>query len=65
MPVDDIIPSREKADYQARMQANMASAVAAQQSQQPESATPTGPDGAPKGGMDANTVQNRSSGQAA
>ena len=65
MPVDDIIPSREKADYQARMQANMASAAAAQQSQQPQSATPTGPDGAPKGGMDANTVQNRSSGQAA
>lgn len=65
MPVDDIIPSREKADYQARMQANMASVVATQQSQQPESATPTGPDGAPKGGMDANTVQNRSSGQAA
>lgn len=65
MPVDDIIPSREKADYQARMQANMASAAAMQQSQQPQSATPTGPDGAPKGGMDANTVQNRSSGQAA
>lgn len=65
MPVDDIVPSREKADYQARMQANMASSAAMQQSQQPQTATPTGPDGAPKGGMDANTVQNRSSGQAA
>lgn len=65
MPVDDIIPSRDKADYQARMQANMASAAAMQPQQAPQGTTPTMPDGSPKGGMAANTVQNRGTGQSA
>lgn len=58
MPVDDVVPSREKEAYMGRMQAAMAA------TQQPEVGTPTGPDGAPKGGMEANTVQSRVSGQA-
>ena len=53
MPVDEIIPSREKAAYQGRI----ASAAAAQQ--QPQEATPLQPDGTPKGGMEANTVSGR------
>lgn len=58
MPVDDIIPSREKAVIK--------SATAAQQQQQQLPApTPTQPDGSPKGGMDGNTVMNRSNGGAA
>ncbi len=63
MPVDDIIPSREKAAIMGRAQAQAAATLAAQQ--QPESGTPTQPDGSPKGGMEANTVSNRVSGRAA
>lgn len=57
MPVDDIIPSREKADFQSRMQAK-AMALTAQAQPQPQApqGTPTFPDGTPKGGQDANTV---------
>ena len=55
MPVDDIVPSREKAAYQGRILA----AAAAQTPQQPQEATPTQPDGTPKGGMEANTVSGR------
>lgn len=62
MSVDDIVPSREKAAYLGQVQA-LAMAAAAQQ--QPEGATPTLPDGSPKGGMEANTVQSRVSGRAA
>ena len=62
MPVEEVVPSREKAAYQGRMQAQ-AMAVAMQQQAQGE--TPTQPDGAPKGGMEANTVQSRASGRAA
>jgi len=58
MPVDDIVPSREKSAYQSRIMAQAASA----QSQVPQGATPTQPDGAPKGGMDANTAANRATG---
>lgn len=58
MPVDDIIPSREKSSHQVRV------AAAAQQMQQQAApqGTPTQPDGTPKGGMDANTVVNRAVG---
>ncbi len=56
MPVDDIIPSREKGSYQAKV----ANEFAAEQAQQ--SPTPTQPDGSPKGGMEANTVSNRNTG---
>ena len=57
MPVDDIVPSREKGSYQTRI----AKEFAAQQQAQ-QSPTPTQPDGSPKGGMEANTVSNRNTG---
>lgn len=47
MPVDDIIPSREKTAFTAKI-------AAAQQAQQ--EAQPTQPDGSPKGGQDGNMV---------
>lgn len=59
MPEDDIVPSREKAQYQGRLQA---AAMAAQQQAAP---TPTAPDGSPKGGVEGNVVSNRVSGRAA
>jgi hypothetical protein len=59
MPVDDIVPSREKTAFLGRAQAQ----IAAQQAQQ--ESTPTQPDGSPKGGMDGNVVSNRVSGRAA
>lgn len=63
MPVDDIIPSREKAGYAARLR-SQAEAIAAQQ-QPPQGGAPQLPDGSPKGGMEGNTVSNRVSGRAA
>ena len=62
MPVDEIVPSREKGTYLQELTARQQ--VEASQAQQPQvkSGTPTQPDGAPKGGMDANTVNNRSIG---
>ena len=62
MPVDEIIPSREKLSYQGRRQAQ-AMALAEGQGQAP-AGTPTQPDGSPKGGMDANVSQSRASGRA-
>tara|TARA_R110002167_G_scaffold323221_1_gene529129 strand:+ start:2715 stop:4760 length:2046 start_codon:yes stop_codon:yes gene_type:complete len=50
MPVDDIIPSREKGSQQAKGKAQMA----AQQAQAAPAATQ--PDGTPKGGADGNVV---------
>lgn len=50
MPVEDVVPSRDKAAFQNRLKAR---AVASQP--QPEG-TPTQPDGTPKGGQEANTV---------
>jgi hypothetical protein len=61
MPVEDVVPSREKAQYQTRIQA---AAMAAAQQQQ-AAPTPTAPDGSPMGGMEGNTVSNRVSGRAA
>jgi hypothetical protein len=60
MPVEDVVPSREKAGFQNRVQA---AAMAAQQQQ--ATPTPTESDGSPRGGMDGNTVSNRVSGRAA
>ena len=60
MPVDDIIPSREKAGFTARETAKLAKLDGP--SQQPGGSPPTQPDGSPKGGMDGNTVSNRSTG---
>lgn len=60
MPVDDVIPSREKAKY---LGAQQAQAQAAQQ--QPQQGAPLQPDGSPKGGMEGNTVSSRVSGAAA
>jgi len=62
MPVEDVVPSREKSAYQGGIQAR---AMAAAQAQQAQAPAPTGPSGEPKGGMAANTVQSRMSGRAA
>lgn len=61
MPVDDIIPSREKLEHGQRVASQTAAAAAAQPSAAP---TPTQPDGSPMGGMEANTVMNRNTGGA-
>lgn len=58
MPVDDIVPSREKRQFGERVK--MMAAQGAQGSQP----TPTLPDGSPKGGMEGNTVMNRATGGA-
>ena len=65
MPVDEVVPSREKSAYDQQQAAAAASAVAQMQSAQPSAPAPTDASGAPKGGMDANTVSNRDSGRAA
>ena len=62
MPVDELIPSRDKLAYQGRIAAAAEQAQAQAAQQQPAAAALL-PDGAPKGGMDANTVMNRSGGQ--
>jgi hypothetical protein len=59
MPVDQVIPSRDKAGYQARIVAEAEQVAAQQQASAP---APMQPDGAPKGGMEGNTVMNRSGG---
>jgi hypothetical protein len=51
MSADEVVPSREKAGYQEKVQA---AATAAQQAEQP---VPTHPDGTPKGGQQANVVR--------
>jgi hypothetical protein len=63
MSVDELIPSRDKLAYRGRIAAaaEQTQALAAQQ-QQPAGAA-LQPDGTPKGGMEANTVMNRSGGQ--
>ena len=61
MPVDDIIPSREKEKFEDKVKAQMQAMQEKTQQAQP---TPTQPDGSPKGGMDGNTVSNRDTGGA-
>jgi hypothetical protein len=62
MDVDDVVPSREKEGYIGRVTARAEMAAA---QQQPQGGAPQQPDGSPKGGMEANTVQSRVSGMAA
>jgi hypothetical protein len=64
MPVDDIVPSREKEGYMNRVSARM-QLEAAKADQQSSVGNPESlPDGSPKGGQDANTVSNRDTGAA-
>ena len=58
MPVDDVVPSREKAAVTDRMQEK----IAAQQQGGQQGPAPRQPDGSPQGGMDANLVSNRATG---
>ncbi len=60
MPVDEIVPSREKSGVDDKQQ--FALEQQTQQQQQPEQGVPTQPDGSPKGGMDGNIVSNRDTG---
>lgn len=62
MPVDELIPSRDKLAYKGRVAAAAEQAQAQAAQQQPAAAALL-PNGAPKGGMEANTVMNRSGGQ--
>lgn len=62
MPVDDIIPSREKL---AGMHRQMAQAQPAAPPQPGANSAAVHPDGSPMGGMQANTVMNRGTGAAA
>ena len=64
MPVDEIIPSREKMSYEQRLAAQVAAMQATQGGQQPGAPTPTFPGGMPMGGQQANTVMNRDTGGA-
>lgn len=64
MPVDEIIPSREKMSYEQRLAAQVAAMQATQGGQQAGAPTPTFPGGMPMGGQQANTVMNRDTGGA-
>ena len=70
MPVDEIIPSREKLEMEDKLSSMTQPMGAAGQppaatGQQPGMPAPTHPGGAPMGGRDANTVSNQQSGRAA
>ncbi len=65
MPVDDVVPSREKFAYNQQQTALAASAAASTQQTQQPAPVATGPSGEPKGGMAGNTVSSRVSGAAA
>ncbi len=65
MPVDDVVPSREKFAYNQQQTALAASAAASMQQTQQPAPVATGPSGEPKGGMAGNTVSSRVSGAAA
>jgi hypothetical protein len=64
MPVDEIIPSREKLSYQGRRQAQAMALAEGQPGMPAEAGAPVQPDGSPVGGMDANVSQSRASGRA-
>ena len=59
MPVDDIVPSREKSSHDEKLKAEMMK-VQQQAEMQAQAAQP---DGSPKGGMEANTVGNGGAGR--
>ena len=64
MPVDDIVPAREKMSYEQKMQAQAAAAAPPQGASQAAPAE-TFPGGMPMGGQQANTVMNRDTGGSA
>ena len=65
MPVNDIIPSREKQSHEQKLAAQAMAMQAAQGGQQQGGApAPTFPGGMPMGGQQANTVMNRNTGGA-
>jgi len=62
MPVDEIVPSREKMAHQQKTQASLAAAEATAPQAPGGAPTETLPGGMPAGGQQANTVMNRSTG---
>ena len=60
MPVEDVIPSREKMSYEEQERARMAASQMGAQGG--GGTTPTFPGGTPMGGQQANTVMNRDTG---
>jgi len=64
MPVDEIVPSREKAEYGIQQQALQQASQALPPGAAP-AGTPTQPDGSPKGGASGNLVSNQDTGVAA
>ena len=64
MPVDEIVPSREKMSAEQKASAQLLAAQAMQGEQQGGQPAPTFPGGMPMGGQQANTVMNRNTGGA-
>jgi len=64
MPVDEIVPSREKMSAEQKASAQLLAAQATQGGQQGGQPAPTFPGGMPMGGQQANTVMNRNTGGA-
>lgn len=64
MPVDEIIPSRDKMKVNARMAQQTGMAQMAGQMQSQPAPTPTFPGGQPMGGQEGNTVSNQFTGGA-
>ena len=64
MPVDEIVPSREKMSAEQKASAQLLAAQAMQGEQQSGQPAPTFPGGMPMGGQQANTVMNRNTGGA-
>ena len=64
MPVDEIIPSREKMSHEQKLAMQAEAMQATQDGQQAGAPTPTLPGGMPMGGQQANTVMNRDTGGA-
>jgi len=62
MPVDELIPSREKMSQQQQLAAQSMAAQMPEAGQQSGAPAPTFPGGMPMGGQQANTVMNRGTG---
>jgi hypothetical protein len=62
MPVDELIPSREKMSQQEKLAAQSMAAQMPAAGQQSGAPAPTFPGGMPMGGQQANTVMNRDTG---
>ena len=66
MPEEDVVPSREKMSYEEQVRAQQAAAqMGGGGAPEAGAATPTFPGGMPMGGMQGNTVMNRSTGGSA